>query len=160
LAAEISRLVDRHGPVGHQQSEVYLRTAVGVDPAGWAKPAMWCRPIAGVFCSRPKSRADDLFLAATKGDPAWQKCLRALGASASPHRRAGRHGAGLGRAAAFLGNGAEPYDMPPVSGQCRGRSPPVGEVFFSSNIRQRRPGRRRRCSSVRAADDNPAFSAR
>ena len=25
------------GPVGFQQSEVYLRTAVGVDPAGWAK---------------------------------------------------------------------------------------------------------------------------
>src|SRR6202166_1447216 len=25
------------GPVGFQQSEVYLRTAVGANPAGWAK---------------------------------------------------------------------------------------------------------------------------
>src|SRR3974390_792519 len=25
------------GPEGYQQSEVYLRTAVGVDPSGWAK---------------------------------------------------------------------------------------------------------------------------
>src|SRR6185437_3526802 len=25
------------GPVGYQQAQVYLRTAVGVDPGGWAK---------------------------------------------------------------------------------------------------------------------------
>ena len=38
------------GPDGFQNADVYLRTAVGVDPAGWAGPRRRCTTCA--TCSR------------------------------------------------------------------------------------------------------------
>jgi benzoyl-CoA 2,3-dioxygenase component B len=45
------------GPEGFQESLVYLRTAVSVDPKGWAKfDYVACRNIAGASCWRRRTR--------------------------------------------------------------------------------------------------------
>ena len=64
------------GPVGYQQSEVYLRTAVGVDPAGWAKFGYVKMPaIAGASCLRRRSRDARFRSAATGVRPHGRRCL-------------------------------------------------------------------------------------
>lgn len=62
------------GPEGFQQSDVYLRTAVGVDPSGWAKfdhvkmPAYrW-----GILLA-PKVEGRTIPFGRHKGEPAWQE---------------------------------------------------------------------------------------
>ena len=62
------------GPVGYQTSEVYLRTAVGVDPAGWAKFGYVKMPAYrwGVLLA-PKVEGRAIPFGRHKGEPAWQE---------------------------------------------------------------------------------------
>ena len=62
------------GPEGFQQSDVYLRTAVGVDPSGWAKfdhvkmpQYRW-----GILLA-PKVEGRTIPFGRHKGEPAWQE---------------------------------------------------------------------------------------
>ena len=62
------------GPVGYQQSEVYLRTAVGVDPAGWAKFGYVKMPSYrwGILLA-PKVEGRTIPFGRHKGEPTWQE---------------------------------------------------------------------------------------
>jgi benzoyl-CoA 2,3-epoxidase subunit B len=61
------------GPEGYQQSEVYLRTAVGVDPSGWAKFGHVKMPAYrwGILLA-PKVEGRTIPCGRHKGQPAWQ----------------------------------------------------------------------------------------
>ncbi len=61
------------GPEGYQQSEVYLRTAVGVDPSGWAKFGHVKMPAYrwGILLA-PKVEGRTIPCGRHKGEPAWQ----------------------------------------------------------------------------------------
>ena len=62
------------GPEGYQQSEVYLRTAVGVDPSGWAKFGHVKMPAYrwGILLA-PKVEGRTIPCGRHKGEPAWQE---------------------------------------------------------------------------------------
>ena len=62
------------GPEGFQNSEVYLRTAVGVDPTGWAKFGFVKMPDYrwGVLLA-PKVEGRAIPFGRHKGEPAWQE---------------------------------------------------------------------------------------
>jgi benzoyl-CoA 2,3-dioxygenase component B len=62
------------GPEGFQESEVYLRTAVGVDPAGWAKFGYVKMPQYrwGILLA-PKVEGRAIPFGRHKGEPAWQE---------------------------------------------------------------------------------------
>jgi benzoyl-CoA 2,3-epoxidase subunit B len=62
------------GPEGYQDSEVYLRTAVGVDPAGWAKFGYVKMPSYrwGILLA-PKVEGRSIPCGRHKGEPAWQE---------------------------------------------------------------------------------------
>ncbi len=62
------------GPEGFQTSEVYLRTAVGVDPTGWAKFGYVKMPEYrwGVLLA-PKVEDRAIPFGRHKGEPAWQE---------------------------------------------------------------------------------------
>ena len=62
------------GPEGFQQSEVYLRTAVGVDPGGWAKFGYVRMPEYrwGILLA-PKIEGRAVPCGRHKGEPAWQE---------------------------------------------------------------------------------------
>ena len=62
------------GPEGFQTSQVYLRTAVGVDPTGWAKFGYVKMPEYrwGVLLA-PKVEGRAIPFGRHKGEPAWQE---------------------------------------------------------------------------------------
>jgi benzoyl-CoA 2,3-dioxygenase component B len=62
------------GPEGYQGAEVYLRTAVGVDPSGWAKFGYVRMPQYhwGVLLA-PKVEGRTIPFGRHKGEPAWQE---------------------------------------------------------------------------------------
>ena len=62
------------GPDGFQDAEVYLRTAVGVDPAGWAKFGYVKMPEYrwGILLA-PKVEGRTIPAGRHKGEPAWQE---------------------------------------------------------------------------------------
>ena len=62
------------GPEGFQASEVYLRTAVGVDPSGWAKFGHVKMPDYrwGILLA-PKEEGRTIPCGRHKGQPAWQE---------------------------------------------------------------------------------------
>ena len=62
------------GPEGFQDAEVYLRTAVGVDPAGWAKFGYVKMPDYrwGILLA-PKVEGRTIPCGRHKGEPAWQE---------------------------------------------------------------------------------------
>ncbi|MBL8308825.1 MAG: benzoyl-CoA 2,3-epoxidase subunit BoxB [Burkholderiales bacterium] len=62
------------GPEGFQNAEVYLRTAVGVDPAGWAKFGHVKMPDYrwGILLA-PKVEGRTIPCGRHKGQPAWQE---------------------------------------------------------------------------------------
>ncbi len=62
------------GPEGFQNAEVYLRTAVGVDPTGWAKFGFVKMPDYrwGVLLA-PKVEGRTIPFGRHKGEPAWQE---------------------------------------------------------------------------------------
>jgi len=61
------------GPVGFQESEVYLRTAVGVDPEGWAKFGFVKMPEYrwGILLA-PQEEDRKIGFGQHLGEPAWQ----------------------------------------------------------------------------------------
>ncbi|HUB12049.1 MAG TPA: benzoyl-CoA 2,3-epoxidase subunit BoxB [Acetobacteraceae bacterium] len=61
------------GPDGFQDSDVYLRTAVGVDPSGWAKFGFVKMPQYrwGILLA-PKVEGRTIPFGRHKGEPAWQ----------------------------------------------------------------------------------------
>jgi benzoyl-CoA 2,3-epoxidase subunit B len=62
------------GPDGFQDAEVYLRTAVGVDPAGWAKFGYVKMPEYrwGILLA-PQVEGRTIACGRHKGEPAWQE---------------------------------------------------------------------------------------
>lgn len=62
------------GPDGFQEAEVYLRTAVGVDPAGWAKFGHVKMPDYrwGILLA-PKVEGRTIACGRHKGEPVWQQ---------------------------------------------------------------------------------------
>ena len=119
------------GPEGFQANLVYLRTAVSVEPEGWAKFG---------YVKMPEYRWGILLAPAIEGRT--HRLRRAPGRAglagsagriprdaAPADRRAGRHRAGFGRAAAP----SRPHrpvalrSAQPVPGQCRGGPPFVGD---------------------------------
>ena len=62
------------GPDGFQNADVYLRTAVGVDPAGWAKFGYVKMPDYrwGILLA-PKAEGRTIPCGRHKGEPAWQE---------------------------------------------------------------------------------------
>ncbi len=62
------------GPAGFQQNEVYLRTAVGVDPGGWAQFGFVKMPEYrwGVLLA-PKEEGRKIPFGEHAGEPAWQE---------------------------------------------------------------------------------------
>ena len=62
------------GPQGFQDNEVYLRTAVGVDPEGWAKFAYVRMPEYrwGILLA-PKEEGRKIAFGEHKGQPVWQE---------------------------------------------------------------------------------------
>ncbi|WP_298234102.1 benzoyl-CoA 2,3-epoxidase subunit BoxB [uncultured Azohydromonas sp.] len=62
------------GPEGFQEADVYLRTAVGVDPAGWAKFGYVKMPEYrwGILLA-PKVEGRTIPCGRHKGQPAWQE---------------------------------------------------------------------------------------
>jgi benzoyl-CoA 2,3-dioxygenase component B len=62
------------GPEGYQNADVYLRTAVGVDPAGWAKFGYVKMPDYrwGILLA-PKAEGRTIPCGRHKGEPAWQE---------------------------------------------------------------------------------------
>ena len=61
------------GPVGFQESEVYLRTAVGVDSEGWAKFGYVKMPEYrwGILLA-PQEEGRKIAFGQHKGEPVWQ----------------------------------------------------------------------------------------
>ena len=62
------------GPKGFQDNEVYLRTAVGVDPEGWAKFGYVKMPEYrwGILLT-PREEGRKIAFGQHKGDSAWQE---------------------------------------------------------------------------------------
>jgi benzoyl-CoA 2,3-dioxygenase component B len=62
------------GPNGFQDAEVYLRTAIGVDPEGWAKFGYVKMPDYrwGILLS-PKEEGRKISFGQHKGEPVWQE---------------------------------------------------------------------------------------
>ena len=62
------------GPDGFQEAQVYLRTAVGVDPAGWAKFGYVKMPEYrwGILLA-PQEEGRTIPFGKHKGEPAWQE---------------------------------------------------------------------------------------
>ena len=90
------------GPDRSRELDVYLRTAVSVDPQGWAQFGYVKMPDYrwGIFLN-PPSKDRQIHLATTRGEAAWQEVPgRAPRQPAPHHRHAGRHRARLGGAAA------------------------------------------------------------
>ncbi len=93
MAAELRQLVDDVGPEGSTDYDVYLRTAVSVDPQGWAqfghvkmRDYRWARP------TRATPSAQDPFPG--QGEKAWTEVpgeyranLRRIITRATPSRR-------------------------------------------------------------------------
>ena len=76
LEAWYPRYIDwwkRMGPVGFQESEVYLRTAIGVDAEGWAKFAYVKMPEYrwGILLA-PQQEGRTIAFGQHKGEPVWQ----------------------------------------------------------------------------------------
>jgi len=63
-----------HGPEGFQAAQVYLRTAIGVDPEGWAKFGYVRMPEYrwGILLA-PAVEGRTIPFGAHKGEPAWQE---------------------------------------------------------------------------------------
>ena len=119
------------GPEGYQQSEVYLRTAVGVDPSGWAKFGHVKMPAYrwGILLA-PESRGTHDPLRPPQGRAGVAGGAGRVSVAPAPaDRGAGRHRARLRRAAALSRRDrAQPLrHAQPFPGQCRGRPPPVGD---------------------------------
>ena len=137
------------GPEGFQEALVYLRTAVSVDPKGWAKFDYVKMPDYrwGILLAPSEDRPQN-----PVRPPLWRAGLAGRAGriprhAAPPDRHPGRHRAGFGRAAAPSRQDRAVALRPAqrVSGQCRGRPPPLGDGLSAAEIfRPRRPRGSRR----------------
>ena len=132
------------GPEGSPNFDVYLRTAVSVDPQGWAQ--FGSRQDARLplgHLPEPRRRRPQDPLRRPQGREGLAGRARRIPRQPAPHHRhAGRHRAGVGRAAApprpDLPEPVRPAQ--PVPGQRRGRPPPVGHGLPAAQaLRPRRP---------------------
>jgi benzoyl-CoA 2,3-epoxidase subunit B len=150
------------GPDGFQNFDVYLRTAVSVDPQGWAQFGHVKMPDYrwGIFLN-PGEKDRKIHFGDHKGEARLAGRARRVPRQPAPHHRhAGRHRAGVGRAAAPPGpDRAQPVrPAQPVPGQRRGRPPPVGHGLPAAQVlRPRRPRGRRGAARApqRRQQDNP-----
>ena len=153
------------GPEGFQESLVYLRTAVSVDPKGWAK--FDYVQDAGIPLGHPAGAA--------RGEPqdsvrpASRRAGLAGGAgriprhAAPPGRDPGRHRARFGRAAApsRQDRALALRHAQPVPGQRRGGPPPLGDGLPAAQVfRPRRPRRGRRPAAPPLRQQGRAAHAR
>ena len=150
VAAEVPRVVAASSARSRSRTTtVYLRTAISVGQEGWANfdhvkmpDYRW-----GIFLAEPEPDRRIAF-GDHMGEPVWQEVPgRVPRRPAPPARRAGRHRAGVGRAAAAaVPDRAEPLrPAQPVPGQRRGGPPPVGDgVPAAPLLRPRRSRRGRR----------------
>ena len=138
-------------------TDVYLRTAVSVEPKGWAHFDYVKMPDYrwGIFLAPAEAGPQDQLRRAQGRAGVAGGAGRAPRQPAPPHRHAGRHRARVGRAAApprpHLPVALRPAQ--PVPGQRRGRPPPVGDGLpaaraTSAATAARKP---RRCSSAAPA---------
>ena len=139
-------------PQQFQESPVYLRTAISVDPKGWAKFDYVKMPEYrwGVLLApQVEDRKHSLRRARRRAGLAGS--ARRISRDAAPaDRHPGRHRAGQRRAAAL----PRPHralalrHAQPVSGQCRGGPPSLGDGLSAAQIfRRRRPRRGRRSAA-------------
>ena len=150
------------GPEGFQESLVYLRTAVSVDPKGWAKFDYVRMPEYrwGILLAPQDEEPQGEFRPAHRRAGLAGSAGRISRHAAPSGRDPGRHRAGLGRAAApsRQDRAVALRHAQPVPGQCRGRPPSLGDGLPAAEIfRPRRPRggrrsaapplRRRRCAA-------------
>ena len=144
---------DDMGPEGSTDMDVYLRTAVSVDPQGWAefghvkmRDYRW-----GIFLNPGDADRRDPLRRPQGREGLGRRARRTPRQPAPHHRDARRHRAGLGRTAAPPGPDRTQHVRPaqPVPDQRRRRSPPVGDGLFAPQALLPRRARRSR-SAARA----------
>ena len=150
------------GPEGFQEALVYLRTAVSVDPKGWAKFDYVQMPEYrwGILLAPPEEGRKVPFGAALRRAGLAGGAGRISRHAAPPDRDPGRHRAGVGRAAApsRQDRALALRHAQPVPGQCRGRPPSLGDGLSPAEIfRPRRPrgGGRTAAPPLRRSDEAP-----
>ena len=137
------------GPEGFQESLVYLRTAVSVDPKGWAKFDYVKMPEYrwGILLAPQEENRKIPFGAASRRAGLAGRAGRVSRHAPPPRRHPGRHRAGLGRAAApsRQDRALALRHAQPVPDQRRGGPPPLGDGLPAAQVfRPRRPRRGRR----------------
>ena len=141
------------GPARYQDAPVYLRTAVDVGRDGWAHFDHVLMPEYrwGIFLSEPIPDRRVGF-GELKGEPVVAGGAgRVPHHAAAPDRRAGRHRAGLRRAAAPAGADRTVAVRPaqPLPDQRRGGPPPLGDgVPAARPLRPQRAGGGRRAAAA------------
>ena len=132
------------GPDGSQNFDVYLRTAISVDPQGWAQFGYVKMPDYrwGIFLNPAEAEPQDPLRRSQRRAGLAGSAGRTPREPAPHHRHAGRHRARVGRAAAPPRPDRAVAVRPaqPVPDQRRGRPPPVGHgVPAAPLLRPRRP---------------------
>jgi benzoyl-CoA 2,3-dioxygenase component B len=132
------------GPEGSTNYDVYLRTAVSVDPQGWAQfgHVKMPRLPLGHFPEPGRRQPQDPLRRPQGRKGLAGRARRAPRQPAPHHRDAGRHRAGVGRAAAPPGPDRALHVRPaqPVPDQRGRRPPPVGHGLPAAQVlRPRRP---------------------
>ena len=144
------------GPQGFQDyHQVYVRTAVSVDPEGWAHFEYVKLPEYrwGIFLADPVAGSPDRIRRLHGPAGLAGSAGRVPEPAAAPDRHAGRHRTGQRRAAALARAAlSEPLrSAQPVSGERRGRPPSLGDGLPPALLlRPRRPRRGR--GAARAAE--------
>ena len=153
------------GPEGSQNFDVYLRTAVSVDPEGWAQFGHVKMPDYrwGIFLN-PGDAEPQGPLRRPHGRGCLAGRARRVPCQPAPHHRhAGRHGACVGGAAAPPGPHLPQPVRPaqPVPGERGGRPPPLGHGLSAAQVlRQGRPrGRRSPAGAPQRQRGQPAHPA-
>ena len=153
------------GPEGFQESLVYLRTAVSVDPKGWAKFDYIKMPEYrwGILLA-PREEDRKIPFGAHMGEPVLAGRAGRISRHAAPPRRdPGRHRAGVGRAAApsRQDRAVALRHAQPVPDQRRGGPPPLGDGLSAAQVfRPRRPRRGRRHAAPPLRQQGRAAHAR
>ena len=153
------------GPEGFQESLVYLRTAVSVDPKGWAKFDYIKMPDYrwGILLAPPEENRKIAVRRAQGRAGLAGRAGRIPRHAAPPRRDPGRHRAGFGRAAApsRQDRAVALRHAQPVPDQRRGGPPPLGDGLSPAQVfRPRRPRRGRRHAAPPLRQQGRAAHAR
>ena len=146
------------GPEGFQNADVYLRTAVGVDPAGWAKFGYVKMPDYrwGILLA-PKVEGRTIPCGRHKGQPAWQEVpgeyrsllRRLIVVQGDTEPASVEQQRFLGKTAPFAVRHAQP-----LPGECGRRPPPLGHGLPAGQAL--RQGRARRSAGPAGAPQRAA----